>query len=162
MVRLLALPLGILFGLLAPPLRVTAAPSLLTPADIEQATGLHGVHVVPYTARGAVPGRQDFADGDGEIVLWFHDLSAQGFERAKAQPAKMMSGIEIEPKLFHASVAGLGVEAFDSPDGRVQHALYVRKRQSAFGLIADLARGDKPAVTMEQLKALAKVVLSRI
>ena len=76
-----------------------------------------------------------------------------------------MSGIEIEPKLFHAAVAGVGDEAFDSPDGKLQYALYVRKGQSAFGLIANLttsARGDKPTVTLDQLKALAAIVLSRM
>ena len=133
---------------------LAAARPSLTPADIEQATGLKGVHRVPETTKGAVPGR-----------LWFHDFTAQGFERAKAQPAKMMGAIEIEPKLFHAAVPGLGDEAFDSPDGTLQHALYVRKGQAAFGLIANVGasgRGDKPTVTMAQLKALAKIVLSRM
>jgi hypothetical protein len=143
---------------------VAARPSI-TPADIEQATGLKGIHLVPETTKGAVPGRENYADASGAIVLWFHDFNAQGFERAKAQPAKMMNGIEIEPKLFHAGIAGLGDEAFDSPDGKLQHALYVRKGQAAFGLIANVTtsgRGDKPTVTMAQLKALATIVLSRI
>src|SRR5262245_33920182 len=142
-----------------------AAPASIAPADIEKATGLHGVHLVPPTAAGAVPGRDNYADQSGAIVLWFHGFDAQGFARAKAQPAKMMSGIEIESKLFHAAVAGLGDEAFDSPDGKLQHALYVRKGQAAFALIANLTRGgrgDKPALTMDQLTALARIVLSRM
>lgn len=144
---------------------VVAAPPSITPADIEQVTGLRGVHLVPPTTTGAVPGRDNYADSSGKIVLWFHDFDGAGFGRAKAQPAKMMSGIEVEPKLFHGPVAGLGDEAFDSPDGKVQHALYVRKGQAAFGIIANLAtsaRGDAPTVTMEQLKALAKIALSRM
>lgn len=144
---------------------LSAARPSLTPGDIEQATGLRGIHLVPETTKGAVPGRSNYADGSGMIVLWFHDFDAQGFARAKAQPAKTVSGIEIEPKLFHAAVAGIGEEAFDSPDGKVQHALYVRKGQSAFGLIANVrtsARGDTPTVTLDQLKALAKIVLSRM
>ena len=152
----------VLFVLASP---FVAARPALTPADIEQATGLKGVHLVPETTKGAVPGRDNYADDSGTIVLWFHDFNAQGFERAKAQPAKMMSGIEIEPKLFHAVVTGLGDEAFDSPDGRLQHALYVRKGQAAFGLIANVTasgRGGTPTVTMAQLKALAKIVLSRM
>ena len=146
-------------------LHLAAARPSLTPADIEQAIGLKGVHLVPETTKGAVPGRENYADGSGTVVLWFHDFTAQGFERAKAQPAKMMSGMEIEPRLFHAAVAGLGDEAFDSPDGKVQHALYVRKGQAAFGLIANVSasgRGDTPTLTMAQLKALAKIVLSRM
>jgi hypothetical protein len=132
----------------------------LTPADIEKATGLHGVHLVPPTTKGAVPGRDNYADATGAIVLWFHEFDAQGFARAKAQPAKTMGGIEIEPKLFHAAVAGLGDEAFDSPAGAKQHALYVRKGQAAFGLIANPL--NRQPVTQEQLKALARIVLSRM
>jgi hypothetical protein len=142
-----------------------AARPSITPADIEQATGLRGIHFVPETTKGAVPGRGNYADGSGKIILWFQDFDAPGFTRAKAQPAKTVSGIEIEPKLFHAAVTGVGDEAFDSPDGKVQHALYVRKGQTAFGLIANVdfsSRAGKPAVTMDQLKALAKIVLSRI
>lgn len=142
---------------------LSAARPSLTPADIERATGLRGVHLVPETTKGAVPGRSNYADGGGQIVLWFHELDAQGFARAKAQPARTMNGIEIEPKLFHAVVAGVGDEAFDSPDGKLQHALYVRKGQAAFGLIANVnPRGDRPTVTTDQLKALAKIVLSRM
>jgi hypothetical protein len=139
---------------------VLAAPPSLSPADIEKATGLQGVHLVPATTKGAVPGRDNYADSTGAIVLWFHEFNAQAFERAKAQPAKTMSGMEIEPKLFHAAVAGLGDEAFDSPAGAAQHALYVRKGQAAFGLIANPL--NRRPVTMDQLTALARIVLSRM
>jgi len=69
------------------------------------------------------------------------------------------------PKTFHAAVTGLRDEAFDSADGKLQHSLYVRKGQAAFGFIANVVasgRGDTPTVTMDQLKALAKLVLSRM
>jgi hypothetical protein len=158
LVVLAALVAGLAPGLPA------ARPSL-TPPDIEQATGLRGLHLIPDTTKGAVPGQSNYADGSGKIVLWFHDFDAQGFARAKAQPAKTFSGIEVEPKLFHAAVAGVGDEAFDRPDGQLQHALYVRKGQAAFAVIANLTaspRGDKPTVTPDQLKALAKIVLSRM
>jgi hypothetical protein len=139
---------------------VSPARASLTPADIEKVTGLQGVHLVPATTKGAVPGRDNYADGTGAIVLWFHEFDASAFARAKAQPAKTMTGIEIEPKLFHAAVTGLGDEAFDSPAGATQHALYVRKGQAAFGLIAN-SLNPRP-LTLEQLKALARIVLSRM
>lgn len=139
-----------------------AAPAAVTPADIEKATGLKGVHLVSATAPGSVPGRDNYADATGKVVVWFQSIPGPMFARAKAQPAKTMNGIEVEPKLFHAAVAGLGDEAFDSPDGKVQHALYVRKGESAFGLISNVDRTGKPVVTMDQLKALAKTVLSRM
>jgi len=139
-----------------------AAPATVPPADIEKVTGLKGVHLVPATAPGSVPGRDNYADASGKIVLWFQSIPGPLFARAKAQPAKVMNGMEVEPKLFHAAVAGLGEEAFDSPDGRQQHALYVRKGDSAFGLISNVDRAGKPLVSMEQLKALASTILSRM
>jgi hypothetical protein len=142
--------------------RPAAGQASLTPGDIEKATGLHGVHVVPATTPGAVPGRDNYADASGKIVLWFQSLTAAAFARAKAQPAKTMSGIEVEPKLYHAAVSGLGDEAFDSPDGKQQHALYVRKKESGFALIANLPAAGKPAVTLDQLRAIATIVLSRM
>jgi hypothetical protein len=141
---------------------VVAAPATVTPADIEKATGLTGVHLVPATAPGSVPGRDNYADASGKVVLWFQSIPGPLFARAKAQPAKTMSGIEVEPKLYHAAVDGLGDEAFDSPDGKVQHALYVRKGDSAFGVISNVGASGKPVVSMEQLKALAKTIVSRM
>lgn len=141
---------------------LSVSPPSLTPADIEKTTGLQGVHLLPATATGAVPGRDNYADGNGRIVLWFQTMNGAAFAAAKAQPAKVVSGILIEPKLFHAAVAGVGDEAFDSPDGTPQHALYVRKKDSAFGLISNVTLTNAPIVTMDQLKAIAKIVLSRM
>jgi hypothetical protein len=145
---------------LASGLSASAQPSL-TPADVEKATGLYGVHLVAATAPGAVPGRDTFADQDGRVVLWFQTMNAAAFARAKEQPAKIVSGIPVEPKLFHAAVGGLGDEAFDSPDTAPQHAVYVRKQDAAFGLISNVTLTNVPIVSMDQLKAIAKVVLSR-
>jgi len=139
-----------------------AAPPSLTPADIERATSLRGVHLLAATATGTVPGRDNYADGDGRIVLWFQTMNGAAFARAKEQPAKVVSGILVEPKLYHAVVNGLGDEAFDSPDGKLQHALYVRRKDAAFGLISNVTLTNAPIVTMDQLKAIAKIVLSRM
>ena len=141
---------------------VAVAPATVTPADIERATGLKGVHLVAATAPGSVPGRDNYADASGRIVIWFQSISGPMFARAKAQPARTMNGIEVEPKLYHSSIAGLGDEAFDSPDGKQQHALYVRKGDAAFGLISNVDRTGKPVVSMEQLQALAKIILPRM
>jgi hypothetical protein len=140
---------------------LTAGPSV-TPADIEKATGLKGVHEVPETAPGAVTGRDNYADATGSVVLWFQTMTRTGFMRAKGQPAKLVSGIQAEPALHHSEIAGLGDEAFDSPDGKTQHAIYVRKGDEAFGLISNLDRTGKPFITMEQLRSLAKTVVSRM
>jgi len=134
----------------------------LSAADIEKASGLQGIHTVVATSRGAVPGRENYADSSGKIVLWFQTMNRTGFARAKGQPAKTMNGIEVEPKLYHGAVAGLGDEAFDSPDGKTQHALYVRKGDAAFGVISNVDASGKPVVTMDKLKAIAQAVLARM
>ncbi len=139
----------------------TAGPSL-SPADIEKATGLKGVHEVPDTAPGALSGRDNYADASGRVILWFQTMNRTAFIRAKGQPAKLMRGIQAEPALHHAEVPGLGDEAFDGPDGKTQHVIYVRKGDEAFGLISNLDRTGKPFVTMEQLRSLAKTVVSRM
>jgi len=134
----------------------------LSAADIEKATHLQGIHVVVATSRGGVPGRENYADSSGKIVLWFQTMNRTGFARAKGQAAKMMNGVQVEPKLYHGAVTGLGEEAFDSPDGKTQHALYVRKGDAAFGVISNLDAAGKPIVPMDQLTAIARVVLSRM
>jgi hypothetical protein len=140
---------------------LTAGPSV-TPADIEKATGLKGVHEVPETAPGAVTGRDNYADATGRVVLWFQTMNRTGFIRAKGQPAKLIRGVQSEPALHHSEVAGLGDEAFDGPDGKTQYAIYVRKGDEAFGLISNLDRTGKPFVTMEHLRLLAKTIVSKI
>ena len=131
----------------------------LSPADIEKAAGLQGVHLVPGTAPGAVPGRDNYAEASGKIVLWFQTMNRSGFLRAKGQAAKMMNGIVVQPALFHAAVPGLGDEAFDSPDGKVQSAIYVRKGEAAFGVISNMDAAGKPRIPMDQLKAIAAAVV---
>lgn len=153
-IRSVALGACVVVALAAP-----SAQPTLTPADIEQATGLHGIHLLAATARGAVPGRDNYADATGKIVLWFQSMNGQMFTRAQAAPAKMMGSIQVEPKLFHAAIAGVGDEAFDSPDGAQQHALYVRKGDAAFGLISNVTSSGAPVISMEKLKALARLVL---
>lgn len=153
--------LGLVVTVLATAVSTSPEPAV-TPTDIEKATGLHGVHLLPANAPKAVPGRDNYADGDGRVVLWFQTLNAGAFARARAQPAKIVSGIPIEPKLFHAVVTGLGDEAFDSPDATPQHALYVRRKDAAFALISNVTLTNVPMVSMDQLKVIAKVVLSRM
>ncbi|MGH7249149.1 MAG: hypothetical protein ACREH9_13695, partial [Pseudomonadota bacterium] len=74
-------------------------------------------------------------------------------------------GITVEPKLSHAAVGGVGDEAFDSPDGPQRRAIYVRKGKEACALTANVvhdASGDRLAVTMDQLRSLAKLAASHM
>jgi len=74
----------------------------------------------------------------------------------------MMNGIVVQPALYHGAVTGIGEDAFDSPDGKVQSAIYVRKGDAAFGVISNRDAAGKPRITMDQLKAIAAAVVSRM
>ena len=64
--------------------------------------------------------------------------------------------------LFHADVAGIGDEAFDSPPGPLQFVLYARKGANAVSLTAYYVSANKATLTMNQLKQLAAITVSRM
>src|SRR6266542_1260445 len=136
----------------------TADPRL-TVADVEKAAGLKGLQLV---APGSTPGAGaglNFAGPDKRMVLMVNFGPAALYQRAKEQ--KTLGGVPLP--LFHAAVAGIGDEAFDSPPGPVQYVLYVRKGNTAISLTAYITgtKPMKPTLTMDQLKQLAAVVVSR-
>jgi len=59
-------------------------------------------------------------------------------------------------------VPGIGDEAFDSPPGPFQYVLYVRKGSTAASFTAYATGANKATLTMEQLKAIAKIAASRM
>jgi hypothetical protein len=73
-----------------------------------------------------------------------------------------IQGKDVPMVLFHAAVAGVGDEAFDSPPGSTQWLLYAKKGRQAFSLGTFLAHGRTPRVPMDPMIALAKVVASRL
>ena len=64
--------------------------------------------------------------------------------------------------LFHADVPGIGDEAFDGPPGPMQYVLYMRKGNTAVSFTACFVRPNGSTLTMEQLKAIAKIAASRM
>ena len=65
--------------------------------------------------------------------------------------------------LFHGDVPGIGDEAFDSPPGLVQYVIYLRIGTKAASLTTYFdASGKKTRLTMEQLKALARIAADRL
>jgi hypothetical protein len=157
---------------LAAALGAQSADPRLTVADVEKATGLKGIQQV---APGSVPGAGgglnfagpdkglNFAGPDKHMVVMVNFGTADLYRRARAQTEMKVGGQTIPMPLFHADVKGIGDEAFDSPPGSTQYVLYVRKGSQAISVTTYLRVGSpKPVLTMDQLKAIAGVVVSRM
>lgn len=144
--------------LLAAFLLLQAADPRVTVADVEQVTGLKGIQLLaPGSAVGAGSGL-NFATADKKMVLMVNFGPAALYSRAKAQ--KEYHGMPLP--LFHADVAGIGDEAFDSPPGQFQYVLYMRKGNNAASFTAYATGANKATLTMEQLKAIARIAASRM
>ena len=129
----------------------------LTVADVEKVTGLKGIQLV---APGSIPGAGaglNFA-ADKHMVLMVNFGTAALYRRAKEQ--KTIGGMPMP--LFHADVAGIGDEAFDSPPGPIQYVLYVRKGANAASFTAYYVSANKATLTMDQLKQLANIAVGRM
>ncbi len=132
--------------------------SRLTIADVEKVTGLKGIQLVaPGSVAGAGAGL-NFATADKHMVLMVNFGPTALYQRAKQQ--KTYAGMPMP--LFHADVPGIGDEAFDSPPGPMQYVLYVRKGANAASFTAYYVSAGKATLTMDQLKALAKVAAARM
>lgn len=147
--------------LLAAASAAQAPSSALTVADVERVTGLKGVHVVaPGSQPGAGPGL-DFAGPDDKLIVMVNVGPAALYQRARDQKELDAGGTKVPMVLFHAAVPGVGDEAFDSSPGGMQYVIYLRKGTQAATVSTFLHQG-KPALTMAQLTALAKIVAGHI
>ena len=144
--------------LLAAFLIAQAADPRVTVADVEQVTGLKGVQLVaPGSVAGAGAGL-NFASVDKKMILMVNFGPAALYTQAKNQ--KEYHGMPMP--LFHAAVPGIGDEAFDSPPGAFQYVLYMRKGTQAASFTAYYVGPNKATLTIEQLRAVAKVAASRM
>jgi hypothetical protein len=148
----------VMLALLLAPLGAQTPDPRLTVADVEKASGLKGIQLVaPGSVTGAGSGL-NFATADKHMVLMVNFGPAALYQRAKQQ--KTYAGVPMP--LYHADVPGIGDEAFDSPPGPLQYVLYVRKGANAASFTAYFVSARKATLTMEQLKAVAKIAVSRM
>jgi len=133
----------------------------LTPADVEAVAKAPVHQIGPAAVPGAGPGL-NFVTADNRMLLMVNFGTDALYTRAKAQKEMTMGGMTVPMVLFHAAVPGIGDEAFDSPPGPVQYVIYLRKGTKAASVTTYLEKGTKPRLTMDQLKALAKVVAARL
>jgi len=133
----------------------------LTTADVEgiAKTAVH--QVGPAAIPGAGPGL-NFATADNRMLVMVNFGTDALYARAKEQKEMKVGGTTVPMVLFHAAVPGIGDEAFDSPPGGVQYVIYLRKGAKAASVTTYLEKGTVPRLTMDQLKAIAKLVAARL
>jgi hypothetical protein len=139
-----------------------APDSRITVADVEAVAKLP-VHVVGAgKVAGAGPG-VNFATADDKMLLMVVFGTDALYQRAKDQKDMKMGNTTVPMVLFHAAVPGIGDEAFDSPSGALQYIIYLRKGAKAASVTTYFERnGRTTRLTMDQLKALAKIVAGRL
>lgn len=125
---------------------------LLTVADVESASGLKGLKLVPRGSTSGAGGDLNFAKADGSLLLMVQFGNADLFKQWKAQPG-----------FYSNSVNGVGDEAFNGPKGMAPYVLFLRKGSHSIGLSSFLDTDTmKPMLSQDQLRALAKVILPRL
>lgn len=126
---------------------------LLTISDVESATGVKGLKLVPRNAAKGAAGDLNFAKADGSLLLMAQFGNADLFKQWKAQEG-----------FYNAAVSGVGDEAFNGPKGGIgPYVLFLRKGAHSVGLSTYLdADTMKPMLSQDQLRALAKIVASRL
>ena len=143
---------AIVLGIGAALARAQAPDSRLTIADVEKISGLKGITQAP----GVDPwcGAAQLPAVSKPLPMVNLD-NARFYDGAKKIPITSSSAL----------VPGLGDEAFDGPTGTLQYALYVKKGAKAFSLatfFVPRSRPMQPRLTMDQLKAAARIILSRL
>ena len=139
----------------------------LTIADVEKVSGLKGIQLVPRMSQPGAGGNLNFVDASKHLVLMVNVGTADLYRHAREQKELKVGNTVIPMTLYHADVTGLGDEAFDSPPGSLQYVLYIRKGNQAVSMSTYFRSGGNPrsptsVLTMEQLKQLAAIVVSRL
>ena len=127
---------------------------LLKPADVEKVTGIKGIKLIP---RNPVVG----AGGDLNFTMEDHTLLLI----VAVQDSSMYNKWKSEEGFFHALVPKIGDEAFEGPsEGEYRYILIFKKKKTAVSLSSffDMKAGGKPYLNQDQLRELAKILISRL
>jgi hypothetical protein len=119
-------------------------------ADVEKATDLKGIRIVPNGPDA--DGDLNFARADGQLILSASFYASSAYAEARSSETG-----------FKSAVKGVGEDAFMGPaDGPPLYILAFRKGIYAVVLNTELDDSNKPILTMEQLIAIAKIMAARI
>lgn len=124
----------------------------LTGADVEKATGMKGIKLIPRGSVAGAGGDLNFVDASGELILMAQFTDARNYTGFKAKYAK-------------GTVVGVGDEAVLGAimPGMTENLLAFRRGTHCVVLtaFADFVK-QKVYLTAEQLTALGKLIASRI
>jgi len=127
---------------------------LLTINEVEKVTGIQGIQLVPRDPTKGAGGDLNFALKDGTVLLI-----------VLIQDSSMYNAWKKQQGFFHASVSNLGDEAFEGPSiGKYRYILVFCEGKQAFSLSSffNLKAGGKPFLNQEQLRDIAKIIISRL
>jgi hypothetical protein len=124
---------------------------LLTVTDVEGVTGVKGLKLVPRNLTKRVAGDLNFAKADGSLLLTVQFGPRNLYDQWKAQNG-----------FINSAVNGIGDEAFNGPSGMAPYVLFLRKGDHSLSLASYLKDDMKPLVSQDQLRSLAKIILSRL
>lgn len=127
---------------------------LLTTNDVEKVTGRTGVKLIPKNPMKGAGGDLNFALADETILVI-----------AAVQKAEMYETWKEQEGFFHADVSGIGDEAFEGPSiGKARYILIFKKGETAISLSSffNMREGGDPFLSQEQLRELAKIMVSRL
>jgi len=147
-------------ALVATALVSAQADKRLSADDVSRISGIQVHQVATGSVVGSGPGL-NFAGPDNKMVLMVNFGTADMYRKAKAQKEMTVAGTTVPMVLFNKDVPGVGDEAFDSPPGKYQYVLYVRKGNQSISVTSYLRADTKPMLTVAQLASVATLILSR-
>jgi len=133
---------------------IVESENLLTVDDVEKATGMKGIKLIPRNPAIGAGGDLNFALEDNTLLLIVAIQDISLYTEWKKQEG-----------FFHAAVSGIGDEAFEGPSfGEYRYVLIFRKEKNAISLSSffNMEAGGKPFLSQEQLRELAKIMISRL
>ncbi|MDH4218766.1 MAG: hypothetical protein OEZ52_10225 [Candidatus Aminicenantes bacterium] len=150
------LSLGISFAVVFAAISVQSVYSkdVLTAEDVEKVTGIQGLKLVPKNPQIGAGGDLNFAQPDGTILLIVMMQKASMYDTWKSQEG-----------YFHADVNDIGDEAFEGPGfGEYRYILVFQKGKNAYSLSSffNMQAGGEPYLSQDQLRELAKIIVSRL
>ncbi len=155
--------------IMAGPVGVYAAQSsfekLLTVSDVEKVTGLKGIKLLPQSqCSGAIGGVVCFAQQNGALAVDVGVLQGREGEAFWKQVTDGPMSIKNQGGKMTV-VTGVGDEAFEGEDS-LGRSFYFRKGKNTVSILSGSVMTKQfkavPFLSSEQIRALAKIIASRL
>jgi hypothetical protein len=127
-----------------------SGPGYMTVKDVENATGLHGLSIVPRDPAKGAGGDLNFADQDGKLVVMVQRMLSSD---ALYTQTRRMKGV------VKAEIAGVGDVAFSGPANDPQYFISFRKGKGS-GSVATFFGAKGTRLTLDQVKRVAQLIAS--